>query len=127
MSAGISDDVKTFIAEYIDSAEQLETLLLLHSHTDREWDADAVARAIYTVPQSAARRLEALTEFGLLRASGGPTPTYRYAPADDALDARVKALATVYRERRVAVINHIYSAPPSPVRSFADAFKLRKD
>jgi hypothetical protein len=125
--AGIPDDVKAFIAEFIDSAEQLETLLLLHSRPEETWNAESVARAIYTVPQSAARRLEALAEIGLASAVDGPTPTYRYAPSESGLDARVKALAAVYRERRVAVINLIYSAPSSSVRSFADAFKLRKD
>jgi hypothetical protein len=126
-AAGIPDDVKAFIAEYVDSAEQLETLLLLHSRPGELWDAVAVARAIYTVPQSASRRLESLTELGLARSDGGAAPRYRYAPREPELEARVKALAAIYRERRVAVINQIYSAPPGAVRSFADAFKLRKD
>jgi hypothetical protein len=125
--AGIPDDVKAFIAEYVDSAEQLETLLLLHSRPDEAWDAESVARAIYTVPQSAARRLESLTELGLASSDGGAAPRFRYAPREPELDGRVKALAAIYRERRVAVINQIYSAPPGAVRSFADAFKLRKD
>jgi hypothetical protein len=124
--SGVPEEVAAFIAEYIDSAEQLETLLLLHSRPDQEWDADAVARAIYTVPQSASRRLETLTELGLAHATGAAARTYRYAPRDPELDRRVQALASVYRERRVAVINQIYSGPQGAVQSFADAFKLRK-
>jgi hypothetical protein len=51
---------------------------------------------------------------------------YRYHPSSPRLRDEVNALAAAYRQNRVAVINLIYNQPPDPVRSFADAFKLRK-
>jgi hypothetical protein len=123
----IPEGVRAFVAQNIESAELLETLLLVHSGPDRDWTPDEVARSIYTVPAGATRRLEQLTGMDLVRSSGTADPSYRYAPGTSALAAQVDALAAAYRAQRVAVINLVYARPPDPLRSFADAFKLRKD
>lgn len=125
--AEIPDVVRTFVAQHIDSAELLETLLLVHSGPERAWTPEEVARSIYTVPAGATRRLEQLVELGLAQSDGAPDPAYRYAPSRPALATQVDALAEAYRRARVAVINLIYNKPPDPLRSFSDAFKLRKD
>jgi hypothetical protein len=127
--ADIPQVVRAFIAQHIESAELLETLLLVHSAPERDWTPDDVARSIYTVPASAIRRLEQLVALSLAaRRAGDADPAYRYAPGSPDLAAQVDALAAAYRAHRVAVINLVYApAPPDPLRSFADAFKLRKD
>lgn len=127
MSQEIPDVVRSFVAQHIDSAELLETLLLVHSDPAREWSPESVAQSIYTVPAGATRRLEQLVEMGLASSSGTANPAYRYAPSRPAMAAQVDALAEAYRRARVPVINLIYNKPPDPLRSFADAFKLRKD
>lgn len=123
----IPQAVRAFIAQNIESAELLETLLLVHSAPDREWTPEDVARSIYTVPAGATRRLEQLVEMQLVWSTGAADPAYRYAPGTPALAGQVDALAAAYRANRVAVINLVYAPPPDPLRSFADAFKLRKD
>lgn len=123
----IPDVVRSFVAQHIDSAELLETLLLVHSDPARAWTPEVVARSIYTVPAGATRRLEQMVEMGLATSNGAADPAYRYAPSRPALSAQVDALAQAYRTGRVAVINLIYNKPPDPLRSFADAFKLRKN
>jgi hypothetical protein len=123
----IPEGVRAFIAQNIESAELLETLLLVHSGPDRAWTPDEVARSIYTVPAGATRRLEQLVRMGLATSSGDADPAYRYAPGFPALAGQVDALAAAYRANRVGVINLVYAPPPDPLRSFADAFKLRKD
>ncbi|HEX6040651.1 hypothetical protein [Longimicrobium sp.] len=123
--ADIPQVVRAFIAQNIESAELLETLLLVHSAPQREWTPDDVARSIYTVPASAIRRLEQLVALGL--AARGAGEAYRYAPGTPEQARHVDALAAAYRANRVAVINLVYATPPDPLRSFADAFKLRKD
>ncbi len=125
--ASIPEDVRAFLAQNIDSAELLETLLLMHSGGGREWTPEEVARSIYTVPAGATRRLEQLVHMRLVSSNGASEPAYRFAPASSALQAQVDALAAAYRVNRVGVINLIYSRPPDPVRSFSEAFKLRKD
>ncbi len=123
----VSDDVRRFIAENVTSAEQLDILVLLHGQPDRAWTAEEVSQAVYTVPASATMRLEELVARGLLSSGGEANPTYRYAPANDGTASRVEALTAAYRANRVAIINLVFGRAPDPVRSFADAFRLRKD
>ena len=123
----IPPEVQRFIAEYIGSAEELEVLMLLFHAPDRGWDAQSVSQSIYTVPAAATMRLESLVAVGLLASSGGSNPTYRYAPANPQMDQLVAGLATAYKEQRVAVIKLVFARPVDPVRSFADAFKFKKD
>lgn len=124
-SGDLPAEVARFVAEHIDAAEQLDILLLLHREPGREWTARDVSQAIYTVPASATLRLEGLAASGFLASTGGGDPGYRYAPRSEALGRQVDVLAEAYRADRVAVIKLIFSRPPSPAKSFADAFRLR--
>jgi DNA-binding IclR family transcriptional regulator len=117
--------VQRFIAANIDSAEQLEVLLLLHRRPDRGWRAHDVSREIFTVPAAATLRLEGLVELGFLRSDGAADPEYGYSPRSAELGADVRALADAYRASRVAVLNLVFRGPPDPVRSFSDAFRVR--
>lgn len=123
--AQIPESVCAFVAQNIDSAELLETLLLVHSGGEREWRPEEVAKTIYTVPAGATRRLEQLVEMGLASSDGAVNPSYRFAPSTSAKRAQVDELAAAYRANRVGVINLIYNRPPDPLRSFSNAFKLR--
>ncbi|HEV2147703.1 MAG TPA: hypothetical protein VGR37_09905 [Longimicrobiaceae bacterium] len=121
----VSPEVAHFIAEHIDSAEQLEILLLLQRDPEKTWTALDVSQAIYTVPASATMRLEGLVAAGFVTSTGGADPHYRYAPGTEQLRRQVEVLAAAYRADRVGVIKLIFSRPPDPVQSFADAFRLR--
>ncbi|HEU4452020.1 MAG TPA: hypothetical protein VFR81_03135 [Longimicrobium sp.] len=123
---GIPEDVRRFITDHIESAEQLDALVLLHSQPQRAWSAEEVSQAIFSVPQSTARSLEALERGGLAAGEGHP-PAYRYAPGNAETDARVAAVAAAYRANRVEVVKLVFTPRPDPVRSLADAFRLRKD
>jgi hypothetical protein len=125
MAGDVPADVRRFLAERIDSAEQLEILLLLQREPQREWTALDVSQAIYTVPASATMRLESLVASGFASSTGDADPRYQYAPASDEIRRQIEALATAYRADRVGVIKLIFSKPPDPVQSFADAFRLR--
>ena len=118
--------VGRFITERIDSVEQLEILLLLHRHPERTWTAEAVARELRISALSAGERLEDLARDAILSRGEGPAVEYRYAPARPGLEEAVAGLARAYAERRVTVINLIFSKPVDKIRTFADAFLLRK-
>lgn len=126
MQAGdLPEGVRRLIADSIDSVEQLEILLLLLQHPERTWTAETVARELRVSSLSAGDRLEDLARDALLaRVKSGEE--YRYAPGSAALDEAVRGLATAYTERRVTVINLIFSKPVDKIRTFADAFRLRK-
>jgi hypothetical protein len=125
VETGVPAEVRRFVAEHIDAAEQLEMLLLLYRGRDRPWTALDVSQAIYTVPAAATMRLESLVAAGFLTSTGGADPAYQYAPASEELDRQVAQLAAAYRADRVGVIKLIFLKPNDPMQSFADAFRLR--
>ena len=123
----ISKEVKRFISDHIDSVEALEVLLLLRDYPNREWSAEEVSRELYTQTESAAKRLAELQSINLLAATGGPSLLYRYSPDTGELDRTVSELSKAYKERRVTVIGLIFSSPSDKIRTFADAFKIKRD
>jgi len=124
---GISNEVKTFIRQNISSIEQLEVLLLLHRDPSREWTASELSRELYVSPEAAVNRLKDFCARGFCVAREAEEPRYRYSPSIGHLDSVIRDLEIVYEQRRVRVINLIFSNPNDHLRSFSDAFKLRKD
>ncbi len=124
----LPDDVRRFIASNVSSVAQLEVLLLLRGARDREWTSDEVSRKLYSAPNGIIRQLNDLVSKGLAYVTHGPDRRFRYRPQpEDEADLIVDRLANLYKERRVAVISLIYSEPIDKARSFADAFRIRKD
>jgi len=121
----LSPEVRRFIADHIESAEQLEILLLLHRDPERQWTVADVSQAIYTVPASAIMRLERLVTVGFIASSGGPEPLYSYGPHSEEIRGQIEALAAEYARDRVSLIKFTFARPPDPLQSFADAFRLR--
>jgi hypothetical protein len=126
-TSDLPEEVRRFIAHHIDSVEQLEILLLLHQQPGRAWSSEAVARELRIPSKSAGERLEDMVHDGPLSRQGVSPEEYRYGPESMKLDDAVRGLATRYATHRVSVINLIYSKPIDKIRTFADAFRLRKD
>lgn len=124
---GLPNIVREFIIEHIDSVEQVEILLLLRQKTGRTWTAEAMARELRIAVSSAATRLADLKKLGFVVPVDGAPGEYRYAPRTPELDETVRGLSEAYSERRVTVINLIFSKPIDKIRTFADAFRLRKE
>jgi len=127
MEGPIPESVARFITVHVRSLEQLEILLLLASQPGRAWSVDAVYDVIRSSRSSAAERLGELQLQGLLSVSAGKEPTYRFQPQAPEIAAAVEALAQFYKERRVKIVELIYSQPTDPLQHFADAFKFKKD
>ncbi len=123
---GVDQEVRRFISEQIGSAEQLELLLVLHGHPDERFTAAELSQRVFTVPAAALLRLEELVAQGMAASDGAADPRYRYAAATPELARSVDALAAAYRATRVGVVRTIYETPRDPLKSFADAFRLRK-
>ena len=125
----IPQDVRAFIADYLDSVVQLETLLMLHGAPEREWEAADVARDLRIDRAWAEGQLAGLCEQGLAARDdpGGEVRRYRYAPASAAARAAVDGLSRAYAERRVTVISLIFAKPADNLRAFSDAFRIRKE
>lgn len=122
----LTQEVKRFINEHINSVFQVEVLLLLHSQKEKAWSAEAVDRELGIGLEEAQIQLDDLCSRGLFATEEGHPSTCRYSPASDQLDQAVSALAKAYSERRVNVLSSIFSKPVDKVRLFAEAFRIRK-
>jgi hypothetical protein len=128
---GITAPVKQFITEHIDSVMQLEILLLLAGQPGRVWTAADLAQQLRIDATWVDGQLRGMAAAGLVAVTevqpSVPAPQFRYEPRTPDLTKTVGDLAHAYADRRVTVIGLIFSKPVDKIRSFADAFRLRKD
>lgn len=122
----ISQTLRDLLQQRLTTTDQIEIVLLLRRNPGRSWAASEVAAELRSAPESAAMRLFLLASSGLVLFEAAGLPRYRYEPADAALDALLAELDTVYADDPVAVTAIVGAPPPDPIRSFADAFRLKR-
>jgi hypothetical protein len=120
----LPDELERFIRNRIRSVWALELLLLLAAEPDRAWSEDDANRALRGSAGLVRSTLGALVQAGLLAFEG---EQYVYRPATPELRQRVEQLAEAHAARPLAVVQAILDAPNDRIRSFADAFRVRKD
>jgi hypothetical protein len=123
----LPSDIRDFIDSHIDSVEQVEALVLMRADPKREWTAEEMAKSLYTSPESASARLGHLHRKGLLSEVRSDAVRYRYEQRTPRLRKAVEDFVEIYAQRKVAVINQIFSGAPDDVQSFADAFRFRRE
>jgi hypothetical protein len=122
----IPEEVKRFVEENIDSVDQLEILRILGESPEKEWNAADLAREVQT--QAIASHLAVLHGRRLIATwTRGAEPFCRYGPGTPELENMMSRLLQVYRERPVTMINLVYARAKEVLRSFADAFRLKKE
>ena len=114
--ADFSDEFCRFLQNCVPSVQAAELLLQL-----------ATDPAVELRPRDAAetKLLQAFHAGGLAMAS--VDQAYQYRPANETLHGHVQRLAKAYEERPVTLIRIIYALRDGKIRSFADAFRVRKD
>jgi DNA-binding HxlR family transcriptional regulator len=122
----IPPPVRQFIADHIDSVMQLEVLLLLAAERQRAWTANDLAELLRIDPTWVDAQLRAMAAAGLVAQQADPA-AFRFDPRTPELAQAVDELAKTYADRRVTVIGLIFAKPMDKIRSFADAFRIRKD
>jgi hypothetical protein len=131
--SALPEDVRQLLHEHIESYEQLELLLLLRRERREEWTAGALAQRLHVSAGLIGPALERLQVSGLVAATGSPgAARYAYRPGRPELDAATGRLQREYAERPVRIIqlmsaNAIERVRTAALRTFADAFVLRKD
>jgi DNA-binding IclR family transcriptional regulator len=122
-----SEALRAFIRGYIPNVDAAELLFMFARAQGKPLDlAAALEKLRPTVisPAAARRQLEAFAERGLLARVGDDS--YEYQPASAELDELVRALTRVYNERPVTLVRTIYALRDETIRSFADAFRIKK-
>src|SRR6185436_3521702 len=114
--ADFSDDFIRFLQACVPSVQAAELLLQIAAGPEAE-----------VRPRDAgeAKILQAFHAGGLVMAS--VDQAYQYRPANGTLQRHVQTLGKAYEERPVTLIRIIYALRDSKIRSFADAFRVRKD
>ena len=105
----------------------LRILRILALKPDKEWSGMPFAQQTQTQPQTTVAHLEALDKHGLITLSRDASLTCRYGPQAPKLESQVRELLRVYNERPVTMIRMVYARANSALKSFADAFRIRKE
>ncbi len=126
-SIRITDELVTFLKARLTTADQIEIVLLLLRDPSRSWTASEVSGELRMAPESAAMRLFLLASQGLILFEPSGVPRYRHGGADPTTDRLLRELAATYATNRAEVLGAIdVRSDADPIRSFADAFKLKK-
>jgi hypothetical protein len=126
MTPAVSPALERLIRERLASTEQIDVVLLLRSDPARAWTAMEVSRELGTPQESTAMRLFLLASKGILLFEGAGVPTYRYAGAGPDEEELFDELTRIRTERPEALIGIADGTAPDPLRSFADAFKMKR-
>jgi DNA-binding MarR family transcriptional regulator len=122
------EEVKRFLEANIESVDQLEILRLLGEDPHKEWQAEELAREAQTTPAAIAMHLAALHTRGLLGTRTQEIHLFcRYGPATPELAEKVERLLQVYRERPVTMIKLVYARSKDMLKTFAEAFRLKRE
>ena len=119
----ISEGVKTFIREQIQTVPKLEVLLLLHREQSRPFTLAEVANELGFENETAQEQLTSLEAIGLIETNKDKSK-YRYHPGNPKLGAIVDRLAIAYTKQRVPILSAILAKDPNKVRRFVEAFKV---
>jgi len=118
----ISDDLKTFIREKIQTVLRLEVLLLLHQQQFRSFTVGEVANELHLEREAAKDQLTALETVGVVVQSD--KAKYKYQPLNASLRSMVEQLAAGYSRQRVPILSAILTEQPNRPRLFAEAFRI---
>lgn len=124
--SAFSDEFCAFLQTTVPSVDAAELLLGMRSRPDKHWDVREAAQSV----QGSIRENDALRYLELFQAralvAAHPERRFKYQPATSELAALVETLARAYNERPVTLFRMIYALRDDKIRSFADAFKIRK-
>jgi hypothetical protein len=122
-----TDEFCGFLQRCVSNVDAAELLLLFFTHPHRSWrrdDLTAQLAAMVSLSETDAERYLGVFESeGLIERDADRLARFRPAASDH---AHVATLARLYVERPVTLFRVIYALRDSKIRTFADAFNLRR-
>lgn len=119
----LSPAIKQFIARHIESLAQLEVLFYIRQTPGRPVQPQELANTLALTAEMSSAILADLARRGFaIKQDAG----FSYQVAGE-VDSVIELLADAYRTRRIAVTSEIYSKPLEKVKTFAEAFRLRRE
>lgn len=126
MGERFPDHIRQFILQNVDSIETLEILLFLYERSEQGWTAADVSRELRGDAHSVRKRLSELSARGIISVDSQNPDMFSGGGRDERQLSLVRELSELYRTRRYSVIEIIFSRPVDVVRTFAEAFRVKK-
>ncbi len=125
----VSENLRAFLRDNVNSFEALEALLLLRRHSGRFCTAGDVADALSIGCSDARDALKSLLDRRMVEMDESQATTrFAYSPAERHLQDQVDHLARVYEESRIDVLRAMNANAVErgglALRLFAEAFVL---
>jgi hypothetical protein len=117
------DEIFSFASNKIRSVWALELVLLLRQDRGRAWAVADLVRELRSSDAVIVPCLDALKSEGLVE--GASNEGFRYAPANEELDAMCGELSKLYASRPMALAKAIMKIPNEKLSIFSNAFRLR--
>jgi hypothetical protein len=121
----MNSDLIDMVESSFGSVWALELLLVLHRHPDRVWTPEELVGELRSSEVVVAQSIENLIMCGLVLVEDGGK--VRYGPASREQDRLVRELEEEYRKKPTAIRRMIIQNPAEKLRTFADAFMLKKN
>lgn len=115
-------DVRRALDEVVESIHGLELFVLLCRHPGRTFLPDEIALAVAMPQRLAARALARLCSRGF--AAGSAASGYCFTPSDEARARIAIAVVSLYRTRRIELVNHVASRQIQRIESVAESFRV---
>jgi hypothetical protein len=120
----LSEELKRFIRQKIQTVLRLEVLLLLHDQQSRSFSAAEIANQLGFESEATQDQLIALEAMGLAIQSTTDESRYNYHPVNATLGAAVEQLAAAYSTQFVPILSVILADNSDRPRLFAEAFRI---
>lgn len=125
----ITPDIARFVSAFVHSYEHLESLLLLHRDSSRDWSAHEVAETLAVDRERVEPALRELAVAGIIQAS--PGVAVRYRGPRETFRELVGGLSYAFEHDKIEVIaamnrNAVQRLRTDALRAFADAFVIRR-
>lgn len=118
------DAILDFVGKAFRSVWHMELLLLLYQEPRQAWWIDALARELRASTAVVSQSLDALMAVGLVAADRSQAYCFQANSAE--LAAMADGLIDLYNRKPRAVLRAIFAERRDRIRTFADAFRLRK-
>jgi hypothetical protein len=126
MSTDLPESLLQFVRACIPTYQAAEVLLFLAANPDRDFSPAEVVESMRPIVVTGSAIAEYAAHFAAKGLLTEHDNRYRYNPSPE-FERNIAELAHAYNHRPVTLIAAIYRITDSKIRSFADAFKLRKD
>ena len=97
---------------------------MLRRDPGRLWDIETLVRELRGSLALVSESLRILGAAGL--AAVGEAGACSYAPRTPELDELVSALVELYSQKPITILRTIFTSPDDKIKSFSDAFYLKK-